>query len=87
MFAQVSVGETGFCATTRWQGHPLFGTRYYDPSVGRWTQQEPLPGSIADPRSLNAYSYVYDNPVNYVDPTGYYCVFGTYGGPARPLTQ
>ncbi len=43
---------------------PLFGTRYYDPSVGRWTQQDPS-GMDANP-----YSYADCDPVNKVDPTG-----------------
>jgi RHS repeat-associated protein len=47
-----------------------FGTRYYDPSVGRWTQQDPVAGSIDDPGSLNRYVYVGDDPVNFTDPAG-----------------
>jgi RHS repeat-associated protein len=40
-----------------------FGMRYYDPSVGRWTQQDSVPGP-------NSYLYAGDSPVNAVDPTG-----------------
>lgn len=40
-----------------------FGTRYYDPSIGRWTQVDPDP---AEP----AYLYAGNDPVNYVDPDG-----------------
>jgi RHS repeat-associated protein len=29
-----------------------FGTRYYDPSLGRWTQQDPVGGSLGDLRAL-----------------------------------
>jgi RHS repeat-associated protein len=47
-----------------------FGARYYDPSVGRWTQQDPVGGTIGSSQSLNRYSYVGDNPLNYVDATG-----------------
>jgi RHS repeat-associated protein len=25
-----------------------FGTRYYDPTLGRWTQQDPVGGSLGD---------------------------------------
>ena len=39
------------------------GMRYYDPSVGRWTQEDPKP-------SGNLYAYVADNPPNRVDRTG-----------------
>jgi uncharacterized protein RhaS with RHS repeats len=51
------------------------GARYYQPELGRWTQQDP------SGQDANAYAYVGGNPVNFVDPSGLYCVFGTYGGP------
>lgn len=47
-----------------------FGTRYYDPALGRWTQQDPVAGSLGSPDSLNRYVYAKDNPVNMVDPSG-----------------
>lgn len=51
-------------------GFVKFGTRYYDPSIARWTQQDPVRGEISNPMSLNAYVYALDNPVNNVDPSG-----------------
>jgi len=47
-----------------------FGTRYYNPGFGRWSQQDPAGGSLFDPTSLNRYVYVNDDPVNLVDPDG-----------------
>lgn len=47
-----------------------FGTRYYDPTAGRWTQRDPVAGSISDPSTLNRYSYVANDPVNHIDPSG-----------------
>jgi RHS repeat-associated protein len=47
-----------------------FGTRYYDPSVGRWTQQDPVGGSLGDLNSANRYVYAGDDPVNAVDLSG-----------------
>lgn len=46
--------------------------RKYDPSSGRWTSPDPYGGSmtIADPQSFNRYSYVNNDPVNQVDPSG-----------------
>ena len=47
-----------------------FGTRYYDPTLGRWTQQDPVGGSLGDLNSANRYTYAGDDPVNAVDPSG-----------------
>jgi RHS repeat-associated protein len=41
------------------------GTRYYDPTLGRFTQVDPIAGG-----SANAYDYASQNPVNFVDPDG-----------------
>jgi RHS repeat-associated protein len=47
-----------------------FGTRYDDPTLGRWTQQDPVAGSLGDLGSANRYTYAGDDPVNAVDPSG-----------------
>ncbi|MDQ5826392.1 MAG: DUF6531 domain-containing protein [Chloroflexota bacterium] len=44
--------------------------RYYDPSMGRFLQRDPFAGMIANPLSLNRYTYVENNPVGRVDPSG-----------------
>ncbi len=46
------------------------GVRWYDPTVGRFLQQDPWLGALALPLTLNAYAYCANNPVNMVDPTG-----------------
>ena len=46
-----------------------FGQRYYDPVIGRFTQQDPL-DQVADLRQANRYIYAGDDPVNLVDPSG-----------------
>ena len=60
-------------------GEPAAGTerannyyraRYYDPKIGRFISEDPLPLSERTVQELNAYAYVANNPVNYVDPTG-----------------
>jgi RHS repeat-associated protein len=43
-----------------------FGERYYNPTLGRWTQMDP---SGQDP---NPYTYTSGDPVNRVDPSGLY---------------
>jgi RHS repeat-associated protein len=47
-----------------------FWFRQYSSNVCRWTSPDPLGGSVADPQSLNRYSYVGNNPLNFVDPLG-----------------
>lgn len=47
--------------------------RQYDSQQGRFTQVDPLgmaAASLADPQTLNMYSYVGNDPVNRVDPDG-----------------
>jgi RHS repeat-associated protein len=47
--------------------------RHYDPQRGRFNQVDPLgmgAVSLVDPQSLNLYSYVRNDPVNSVDPSG-----------------
>ena len=51
-------------------GFTKFGTRYYVPSLARWTQHDPKRGSLFEPKTLNLYAYVGCDPVNYTDPTG-----------------
>lgn len=46
--------------------------RKSDSSAGRWTSPDPYNGSmsVSDPQSFNRYSYVENDPVNLVDPSG-----------------
>jgi len=46
------------------------GVRWYDPTVGRFLQQDPWLGSIYAPLTLNAYGYCVNDPVVFVDNTG-----------------
>lgn len=58
-----------------------FGTRYYDPTTGRFSQLDALAGSVADPANANRYAYAANNPVAFSDPTGYStCGDGSFGG-------
>ncbi len=45
------------------------GQRFYNPSVGRSAQQDPVL-HLGDPRQWNRYIYVGCYPVNFIDPSG-----------------
>jgi RHS repeat-associated protein len=45
--------------------------RYYDPVIGRFISPDRVVPDILNPQSLNPYSYVYNNPISNVDPTGH----------------
>jgi RHS repeat-associated protein len=49
-----------------------FGARYNNSSIGRFMSPDPLGGKRVDPQTLNLYSYVINNPLNLIDPTGMY---------------
>jgi RHS repeat-associated protein len=46
-----------------------FGQRYYDPTTGRWTQQDPL-SQYASPTAANRFLFTGADPINMSDPTG-----------------
>ena len=48
-----------------------YGSRYYDPHLARFAQPDPAVPAAADPQAFNRYSYVRNNPLRYVDPTGH----------------
>ena len=59
-------------------GNDYFEARYYSSGSGRfvspdWSAKiQPVPyATIADPQSLNLYSYVHDNPITGLDPDGH----------------
>lgn len=43
--------------------------------LARFSSPDPLPGSTADPQSLNHYPYTRNDPVNFADPTGMNRIF------------
>jgi RHS repeat-associated protein len=48
-----------------------YGSRYYDPALGRFIQPDTLIPNPFDPQSYDRYAYARDNPLRYVDPTRY----------------
>jgi RHS repeat-associated protein len=48
-----------------------YGARYYDPGLGRFIQADTIVPEPGNPQALNRYSYVYNNPLKYTDPSGH----------------
>lgn len=55
-------------------GLDYFGARYYASTQGRFTSTDPLlsSGREEEPQSWNRYSYVLNNPLRLIDPSGLY---------------
>ncbi|MEU1887601.1 RHS repeat-associated core domain-containing protein [Micromonospora sp. WMMD987] len=50
-------------------GFTKLGQRWYNPTQGRFTQQDNL-SSIGNPEHDNRYAYAGDNPLSYIEPEG-----------------
>jgi RHS repeat-associated protein len=48
-----------------------YNARLYDPVIGRFVSADGIVPYPYDPQSLNRYSYVYNNPLGYTDPSGH----------------
>ncbi|EJW14601.1 RHS repeat-associated core domain-containing protein [Paenibacillus alvei] len=44
--------------------------RWYDPSIGRFINEDTYEGELGNPLTLNLYTYVQNNPLKYIDPSG-----------------
>jgi RHS repeat-associated protein len=72
---------TGIATTTRrgFTGHTMIDNlnrihmngRMYDPFLGRFLSPDPFVQSLAVSQSLNPYSYCWNNPLKYIDPSGF----------------
>ncbi len=54
--------------------------RIYDPVLGRFMSADPFVQSPGNPQSFNRYAYVYNNPLKYTDPSGYFSWKGALTG-------
>ena len=57
-------------------GNYYLRARYYNPSVGRFTQMDSYMGQSNNPITLHKYLYANANPVMYTDPSGYMSLGG-----------
>lgn len=47
------------------------GSRWYDSELGRFTQPDTIIPQPGNPQLFNRYTYVLNNPLRHVDPTGH----------------
>jgi RHS repeat-associated protein len=63
-------GDKGYVGgTTDPTGLTHLGTRYYDPTLGRFTTLDPIIAH-SDTQQMHGYTYANNNPILYSDPTG-----------------
>ncbi len=59
----------------------FYNARYYDRVTRRFTQADTIVQSLGDPQALNRFSYVKNNPLKFIDPSGQTdCAPGSCGG-------
>jgi len=49
-----------------------YAARYYDPYLGRFISPDTIISQPSFPMAFDRYAYVFNNPIRYVDPFGYY---------------
>ncbi len=47
-----------------------YGARFYSPLLGRFLSADTIVPSVGNPQALNRYTYVLNNPLLYIDPSG-----------------
>jgi len=74
--------RAGFTGQRRDSGSGLlyYGARWYDPALGRFAQGDTIVPNPGNPQSLNRYSYVGNQPLKLVDPSGHRPECGVQGG-------
>lgn len=65
----------GFTGHEQLDDHDLIhmGGRVYDPLIGRFLSTDVMVQAPFNTQSYNRYSYVFNNPLSFVDPSGYEC--------------
>ena len=63
----------------------FYNARYYDPSLGRFTQADTIVPQPGNPAALNRYLYTLGNPLKYTDSSGHFVIIpfliaGAVGG-------
>lgn len=74
--------EKGYTGHEHLDKHKLvhMGGRIYDPLLGRFMSVDPYIQSETSTQSQNAYSYVMNNPLSMIDPSGYHACSAKQAG-------
>lgn len=73
--AESFLTSSGFTGHNQLDAHNLIhmGGRVYDPNLGRFLSADLFVQSPYNSQSFNRYSYTFNNPGSFTDPTGYMC--------------
>lgn len=55
-----------------WSGLLYLNTRYYNPRLGRFLTPDTIVPELFHPLAWNRYSYVQNNPLRFIDPSGHF---------------
>jgi RHS repeat-associated protein len=72
--ASAGSGASAYGYAGEWtdaSGLQYLRARYYDPRMGRFVSKDSWDGFVSRPLSLNNWSYVENNPIKLVDPSGF----------------
>ena len=61
--------------------------RYYNPEDARFITQDTYRGEVNNPSSLYLYTYCYNNPINYIDPSGHVAKWWNNINPSKGLSK
>jgi RHS repeat-associated protein len=59
----------------------FYVARWYDPALGRFAQADTIVPGAGNPMAFDRYAYVFNSPLNYLDPSGHYYCDSNYADP------